>query len=496
MKKCIYILFIAMAVSACSLAPKYEQPNMDLPDSWEHLDTTGQKYDGRLWWQRFNDETLNALVEEGLQNNQNLLIAVARLEQMRASWGVERAGMFPTLGTTVGASVGQQSKQVYGSNKVTGQYQISVGLNYEIDFWGKMYNLSEVAKAQYLSAEANREIVRLDIISNIITVYFDIITLERQSDFIDETLNAIRKQLTIKQQELTYGVITLSDLKQMEAQVASLETTRAQLDSSLIEARSSLLLLLGRSPREMLTKKLSFPNATIDFTRNYEVSPGLPSNILLRRPDIYQAEQAIRGANANIGVARAMYFPSISLSAVIGVLSNDIGRVFAPDTLTWNAGAVSNGPLFSGGKIIYQNRAAKAGQKEAIAQYQLVVQNAYKDVISSLSQLQQTKVALESALTENNAYKETFLLTEQQFNAGQVNYFQYLSILQNYIASQERLLLAQKNRVLAVVASYKSLGGDWEDPKYKKEEKEKEQPSSMFDSVKEDVHEGVQESKK
>ncbi|MDE7469206.1 MAG: efflux transporter outer membrane subunit [Desulfovibrionaceae bacterium] len=494
MKKYINILLVTMVVSACSLAPKYEQPKMDLPDSWEHLDTTGQKYDGRLWWQRFNDATLNTLVEEGLQNNQNLLVAVARLEQMRASWGVERAGMFPTLSTTVGASIGQQSKQIYGSNKVTDQYQISVGLNYEIDFWGKMYNLSEVAKAQYLTAEANREIVRLELISNIITSYFNIITLERQFDFINETLTAIQKQLTIRQQELQYGVITLSDLKQMEAQVASLETTKAQLDSALIEARSSLLLLLGRSPREMLTKKLSFPDATIDFTRDYEVSPGLPSNILLRRPDIYQAEQAIRGANANIGVARSLYFPSISLNAVVGVLSKDINRVFAPDTFTWNAGVTSNAPLFAGGKIIYQNRIAKAAQKEAIAQYQLAVQNAYKDVISSLSQLQQTKIALESALTENNAYKETFMLTEQQFNAGQVNYFQYLSILQSYIASQERLLIAQKNRVLAVVASYKSLGGDWEDPKYKKTDKD-DTPSSMFNNATQDIKEGIKDTK-
>ena len=334
----------------------------------------------------------------------------------------------------------------------------------------------------------------MSLFQNIITSYFNIITLERQFDFINETLTAIQKQLTIRQQELQYGVITLSDLKQMEAQVASLETTKAQLDSALIEARSSLLLLLGRSPREMLTKKLSFPDATIDFTRDYEVSPGLPSNILLRRPDIYQAEQAIRGANANIGVARSLYFPSISLNAVVGVLSKDINRVFAPDTFTWNAGVTSNAPLFAGGKIIYQNRIAKAAQKEAIAQYQLAVQNAYKDVISSLSQLQQTKIALESALTENNAYKETFMLTEQQFNAGQVNYFQYLSILQSYIASQERLLIAQKNRVLAVVASYKSLGGDWEDPKYKKTDKD-DTPSSMFNNATQDIKEGIKDTK-
>ena len=494
MKKYIYLLFTTMILSACSLAPKYEQPKMDLPDSWETLDTSGENYDGRFWWQRFNDKVLNELVEEGLQNNQNLLVAVARLEQMKASWGVERAGMFPTLGTTVGASVGQQSKQIYGSNKVTEQYQISVGLNYEIDFWGKLYNLSEAAKAQYLSAEANREIVRLDLISNIVTGYFDIVTLEQQLTFIDDTLEAIRKQLSIRQEELKYGVITLSDLKQMEAQVASLETKKAQIDSALIEARSSLLLLLGRSPREMLTKKLSFPDSTIDFTKNYEVSPGLPSNVLLRRPDIYQAEQAIRSANANIGVARALYFPSISLSAVVGVLSKDINRVFAPDTFTWNAGVTSTGPLFAGGKIIYQNRMAKAVQKEAIAQYQLVVQNAYKDVIASLSQLQQTKIALESAITENNAYKETFLLTEQQFNAGQVNYFQYLSILQSYIASQEQLLLAQKNRVLAVVASYKSLGGDWEEPS-KKNNDEKNVSSSMFTNANQDIQEGVKDSK-
>lgn len=494
MKKHIYILFITTALCACSLAPKYEQPKMDLPDSWEHLDTSGEKYDGRLWWQRFNDELLNSLVDEGLKNNQNLLVAVARLEQMKASWGVERAGMFPTLGTTVGASVGQQSKQIYGSNKVTEQYQVSVGLNYEIDFWGKFYNLSEAAKAQYLSAEANREIVRLNIISSIVTSYFEIITLEQQATFINETLEAIKKQVTIRQAELTYGVITLSDVKQMEAQVASLETRKAQLDSALIEARSSLLLLLGRSPREMLVKKLTFPRPTIDFTREYEVSPGLPSNILLRRPDIYQAEQGIRAANANIGVARAMYFPAISLSAVVGVLSKDINQVFTPKTFMWNAGATSTGPLFAGGKIIYQNRVAKAAQKEAIAQYQLVVQNAYKDVISSLSQLQQTKVALESAITENNAYKETFILTEEQFNVGKVNYFQYLSILQNYIASQERLLIAQKNRILAVVASYKSLGGDWEDPKYRKS-KEDDTPTSMFQNSKEDITQGIKDSK-
>lgn len=493
MKKYSYILLTTLLLWSCSLAPKYEQPKMDLPDSWDSLDTEQEKYDGRFWWKRFHDETLNTLVSEGLDNNKNLLVAIARLEQMRANWGIERAGMFPTLGTTVAANVGQQSRQVYGTNKMQDQYQLSVGLNYEIDFWGKMYNLSEAAKSQYLSAEANREIIRLEIITNIVTTYFDIITLEQQESFINETVEAMKKQLTIKKEELRYGVVTPVDVKQMEAQVASLETKKAQLVSGLIEARSSLLLLLGRSPREMLIKKLSFPEAAIDFTREYQVSPGLPSNILLRRPDIYQAEQSIRAANANIGVARAMYFPSISLSAMVGLLSNDISKLFK-DTLTWNAGGTSSGPLFAGGRVIYQNRVAKAAQKEAIAQYQLTVQNAYKDVISSLSQLQQTKIALESAMSEHDAYKETLTLTEEQFNAGKVNYFQYLSILQNYIASKERLLLAQKNRILAVVTSYKSLGGDWEDPKYKKEQ-EKQSVPSMFDESKKDIKDGVKDSK-
>ena len=330
--------------------------------------------------------------------------------------------------------------------------------------------MSRIAKAQYLSSIANREIVRTTLISSIVTTYFNIVALQKQEKLLTEVLESVEQQLTIRQNEYQAGAITNATLKQMEAQVAAIKSQKNDITSSLINARAAMTILLGKSPREMLTIPVDLSQAVWNVNETYSVAAGSPANLLLRRPDIYQAEQQIRAANANIGVARAAFFPSISISAVIGALSGDITKIFK-EPMMGGIGGESNAPLFAGGRVIYQNKAAKAQQKEAFAQYELTVQNAYKDVIVALSQMKQADINLNSAQLETAAYEETLRLTEAQFKAGQVDAFQYLSILQQYIASKERLLLAEQNKLVAVVNTYKSLGGDWEAPEKKKEKK-------------------------
>lgn len=474
--QCKHILLsVLITFSACSLAPKYEAPKMDLPDDWGTLQDSTEEYNGTEWWKCFKDPLLNAFVEEGVQKNKDLLLASVRIEEANANWGVEKSYMFPTLSTTIGASYNEQyntaKSQFNRSKKMTSdQYRIAANLQYEIDFWGKFLNMSRIAKAQYLSSIANREIVRTTLISSIVTTYFNIVALQKQEKLLTEVLESVEQQLTIRQTEYQAGAITNATLKQMEAQVAAIKSQKNDITSSLINARAAMTILLGKSPREMLTIPVDLSQAVWNVNETYSVAAGSPANLLLRRPDIYQAEQQIRAANANIGVARAAFFPSISISAVIGALSGDITKIFK-EPMMWGIGGESNAPLFAGGRVIYQNKAAKAQQKEAFAQYELTVQNAYKDVIVALSQMKQADINLNSAQLETAAYEETLRLTEAQFKAGQVDAFQYLSILQQYIASKERLLVAEQNKLVAVVNTYKSLGGDWEAPEKKKEKK-------------------------
>ncbi|MGL4721811.1 MAG: efflux transporter outer membrane subunit [Desulfovibrionaceae bacterium] len=474
MKNIALLFIILFMYNACSLAPRYEQPKLELPNSWAELDSSEQEYSGALWWKRFQDERLDAFVEEAIKNNQDMVIAAARVEQARAKWGIEKSNMFPTISSSISADYGQQGL----SNKKVEvqQYKASVGLQYEIDFWGKYYNLSKIGKAQFISETANQEVVRLTLIANVVTTYFDIVALEKQITFLKQSVDALEKQLQVKEQEVQYGVAIPLEVTQIKSEFFAIKAQQKQLEASLIDATTSFVLLLGKSPREMIVSKISLVDAKWDNNIITSVPAGIPANILLRRLDIYQAEQSLIIANANIGVVRASYFPAISLTGVFGILSGDISKLF-DNTMMWDAGLASNAPIFAFGRIVNQNKVAKAQKKEAIASYILTVQKAYKDVIFSLAILQQSAQILDASLLETKSFREAYSLAEERYSAGQLNYYEFLSTLKDLVASENRLITSQREQLLSVVQVFRSLGGDWESPDEEQhnEEKKKEQ---------------------
>ena len=468
----IVLALITLGITACSFAPDYRRAEMTMPESWATAEQ-GEVLE-RMWWKRFNDAVLNTLVDEALQHNQDIVAAVASVDQARARLGTARAELFPLISGQADASpVWVDNHQVQGS---TAPYSAGFGASWEIDLWGKLRNASDSARYQLLATEAAQEGVRLSVAAQTANGYFMLRSLDLQMSIAGQTLQTREEALKIYTDRYEQGLISRLDFARAKTEVEAARTALYQTRVSRDAAESALLILLGRSPREIMGGAVR-RGAELEAIPAPPVLPaGVPSDLLERRPDIRQAEYALMSANADIGVARAAWFPSISLTGLLGIVSPELHTLMSNPLETWSYGGNASVPLLDFGRVSSGVDAAEARKREALATYEKTVQTAFGDMRNALMNQQESVhivTALEAMVEQLRLAAD---LARARYDGGYSSYLDVLDAERSLFESELNLASARGNRLTAIVNVCLALGGGWKDSPEQTAEKLEKMP--------------------
>ena len=458
---------LVLAMSAgCSLAPDYKRPELDIPQTWEA--TQSQALQSK-WWERFNDPTLNALVDEALASNKNIAVAMARVEQAQAGFGVARDALLPTVGASAdGSRTGtrHESGTIYGkqgNKRFANSFSGAVAATWNLDFWGKYWNASESARMDLVATEAARDNVMLTVSAGTVEAYFWLSAYTWQEELAQSVLKNREDSLKIYQNRFDNGQISDLDILSIKANVETARNALASARMAKNAAATSLAVLLGRSPAEILAgAAIKAPGSLMASLASTPVLPsGIPSEIIESRPDIRQAEANLMAANYDIGVARAAFLPSFSLSGLLGSASIELNEVLRSSN---HYGAISGGitlPL-NFWTIKRGVTMVEAEKQAAIATYELTVLNAFKDVRDAL--VSQTEFANSvKALTKQVEYLDAAMgHARTRYDNGFASYLELLTTESNLFSAQQALAAAHANHLASIAKVCLALGGGWQ----------------------------------
>lgn len=453
-KELTAVLAFSVLLSGCLMGPNYKKPELDVPAGQEEDLGVFAK---EKWWEMFNDPVLNTLEEEALANNKDLASAMAKVEEARAKLGMAYGDQLPTVDAT-----GFAQRLGFAKSPSFGQYTAGLTAVYQLDFWGKYRRLSEAAKAQLTASEVQEDNVRLTLTADVANYYFAYITLKAQVEISEKTLESRKESVRIYQVRYKNGYSTEFDLKRVEAEMASVEASLEEFKRQYALSQTALSVLLGRTPREIIESKIEASPLT-KIAVVPEVPAGIPADLLARRPDVRAAEALLIAANANVGVAKAAYFPSIVLTASGGYASGDLSDLIKPANSFWNAGAGLVLPVFHGGKIRNQHKQAQAVYKQMLAAYEKSAQIAYRDVYNALADNQHYRKIVLSNKKQAEALARSLDLAQKQQSAGLIDMLDLLDVERNLLNSQIALASARRNQLGALVSLSQALGGGWND---------------------------------
>jgi multidrug efflux system outer membrane protein len=354
MRKIIFFLSLILLTSGCMVGPNYQRPQVDTPQTWRFEDKEAKDLANTAWWEQFKDPVLNELIQVALRENKDIQIAAARVEQFAGQYSTTRAALFPQVGA--GASAGRQRvSELTGPTPLEGQgnptfnnYELFLNAAWEIDLWGKLRRATEAARANLLSTEEARRTVILTLVSSVANSYINLRDFDKQLDITKQTAKNYKEGYDIFKLRFQYGIVSEIEVSQAKSQYEQALANIPLFEKIISQQENALSVLLGRNPGPIPRGK------TIDELMPPAVPAGLPSDILVNRPDIRQAEQNLIAANANIGVAKALYYPSISLTGALGLASNDLSNLFKGPAKTWSWAVPLAAPIFTGGAIAGQ----------------------------------------------------------------------------------------------------------------------------------------------
>ena len=463
---------VSLAVTACSFAPKYERPEMDVPAEWRAVDT-GTEPLSQNWWERFNDPVLNALVTEALANNQDIEEALGKVDSAQAQLGQGRAALLPSVTATGAASSDSSSWRAPNSQGFTTRtgavrtpttYQGKLGASWELDLWGKYRNAYTALSDVLLSTRASTAATRLLVAGQTAQGYFTLLALDMQLDTARRTLKTREDGFTIYTNRYKQGDITELDWLRAKSEV---EVARAQLHTTTVgvdSAEAALAVLLGRSPRDIMSRAMERGKGIASLPAPPVLPAGLPSELLQRRPDIRSAELALMAYNANIGIARADFFPSISLTSAIGTLSSAVGTLFTGPAGVWSYGAQGAMPILDFGRTWYSVKDAEAQKRQAIAVYRKTVQSAFQDIRTALTSQREADTIVASYQAQVDNMRRATELARLQYDNGYTDYLTVLDAERQLFAAELQLATSMSDRLNAVVSVCMALGGGWNDP--------------------------------
>ena len=453
----IALSFVALIfLGGCSFAPKMQTPQIALPSSTSEK-TVQINTD---WWKDFNDANLNALIEEALKNSDDLKLAVENLKKARAIYGISEAQIYPQVDLGANATRQSKSSNAYPSS-VGGTYNnfaVSATVAYELDFWGSVKNQERANFASLLSSDAQKDALQIALVSDVASYYFNLLAIQMQSRIAKESLKSYEETLHYKEMQLKHGVIDELVVAQAKAQVASANTAVQTIESSKIKIQNALIMLLGRNPQEIFENAV---NTSKTLPKGIAIPSGLSASLLQNRPDIKAAEENLRAKTSLVGVAKAAYFPSISLTGSFGYQSQTLDKLMQNSSQVWGFGPSINVPLFDFGRIRQAVNASKSDQKTAIISYEKAVKTAYKEVFESLENIKIANLRYESLKQEVKAYNDAFTLANKKFDHGTAGYLDLLDAQKALFSAHLLLEDAKSAQLIAQVTLYKALGGGW-----------------------------------
>lgn len=454
-RKFASVSLIALLVSGCMVGPDYFRPAVDAPDGWRVSEANASKLANAAWWEQFNDPVLNDLVATALRENKDLLIASARIEEYAGRYGVTRSQLFPQVGA--GYDAYRQRNTLPGTTIKSdyNSYEALLSASWEIDLWGKIRRQSEAANAQLIATEEGRRGVILTLVGNVAGGYITLRDLDRQLEIARDTARTRGESYQVFKDRYEGGVISLLELSQNKSQYDEALASIPALEKSIAQQENALSVLLGRNPGPIAR------GLTIDQLLPPIIPPGLPSELLERRPDLRQAEQQLIAANAQIGVAKAAYYPSISLTGMLGVASGSLSNLFDSDSKVWQYGAAISMPIFTAGGLAGQLQAAEAQQQQALFAYQKAIQNAFREVNDGLVGQQKTSEQLTAQGQQVDALKIYAGTARLRYDNGYTSYIEVLDAERSLFSAQLQYAQTQDARLQAMVGLYKAMGGAW-----------------------------------
>jgi multidrug efflux system outer membrane protein len=446
---------LLLALSGCKVGPNYKRPTLDVPGQYRGLAPglgAGGNFAEMKWESVFPDQVLQSLIKEALTNNYDIRIAATNIVQAQASLGVTRSNQLPSLS----GSFGVQNEKSAGTPGSPTFDIAGLQLSYIVDFWGQYRRATEAARANLLASEYARHLVETTLISSVALDYFQLRQLDSQLDFSQETVASDQDSLRINTINYKGGEYAITDVYQAKLLVEQAEAEVITLKQSIEQTENQLSILLGRNPGS-IPRGLNL----IDQPHLDEVPAGLPSAILERRPDVRQAEESLVAANANVGVAKAAFFPQIPLTATFGAESTALTSFLQGPATFWTIGGQLAQPLYTGGRITSQYRLALAQRDQADLTYRQTVQQAFADVSNSLVGYRQSRLYRVKLQEQAATYKETSRLANVRFTGGATSFLEVLTTQQQYFTAELQTTQAWYAELQNYVQLYQALGGGW-----------------------------------
>jgi multidrug efflux system outer membrane protein len=454
------IALLVLPLAGCLVGPDYNRPSVEMPQSFRFEVADAAETANTAWWLQFQDPVLDDLIAEALASNKGVQIAAANVEQAAAVLTQTRAPLYPQVGAQ--ATGAQQRATESGATPVPASvpnpqtsYQVLAGASWEIDLWGRIRRLSEAARAQVFATEEAHRGVILSLVASVANSYVQLRSLDEQLVIARRTLGTYDDSVKLFELQFEYGQISEMTVQQARTQYETVAATIPQIEFQIAQTENAISILLGRNPGPIPRGK------SIDELTLPAVPAGIPSQVLEQRPDIQQAEQNLIAANALIGAARALYFPTISLTGVFGQASAELGNLFKGPARTWSYSGSITGPIFTGGAISGQVRQAEAGQKAALLAYEAAIQSAFADAETALVAREKLIQQLEAQGRLVTASREYARLAQLQFDGGVTPYFTVLQAEQQLFPAELNHVLYRGSLFASVVNIYKAMGGGW-----------------------------------
>jgi NodT family efflux transporter outer membrane factor (OMF) lipoprotein len=450
---------IAVALGGCSHLPKYEHPNLEIPAAWRGEQAQSPVWPSTDWWRGFGSPQLDTFITQAQTGNLDLAAAVARVRQADAQTRIAGAALLPAIGLGSSVSRNRQASSglATGSRRSTYTlYDAQISASYEIDFWGKNRAALDVAKQSAQASRYSEETVALTTVTSVATSYFQILELRDQLAVTEGNLESAESVLKALQAQLAAGTVTALDVAQQETTVAILQAQIPPLKQQLRQFIDALAILLGKPP-----EAIDVTSGTLADLSHPGVLPGLPSELLTRRPDVAMAEAELKAANADIAVARAAFFPSVQLTAQGGFESTALSSLFGPAGFLYTLAAGLTQPIFQGGRLRGQYQYSQAFYDELLQNYRKSVISAFQDVEDALVATQQTAEQERQQQVAVDTAQRAYEIATAQLRAGTINVLTVLNTETALFSAQNTLVQVKLARVNASVSLFKALGGGW-----------------------------------
>lgn len=460
--RCVLLVALTSMLTACAVGPDYQRPDSDVPAQWRIDYPMAADVANTKWWEQFDDPVLNRLIEDALRENRDVRAAAARVDQFIGALSTTRSQFYPQIGYSFDASRSRSSRVGQppipsGGDPYSTLYQGALNADWQIDLFGRVRRQSEAAQARVLSSEQGRRGVILSLVTSVAASYITLRALDRQLEISRATATNYAETQRIFDKRFKGGVVSQVEVSQVESQYQLALAAIPTIERQIAAQENLLSILLGRNPgpiaRGKSLEQLIAPNIPAD----------LPSALLERRPDILQAEQNLVAANANIGAARALYFPTISLTGFLGSVSTAFGDFLSGPATAWSVAGGLAGPIFTFGQIKGQVQTAEAGEREALAFYQQTILNAFRETNDALVASIKTLEESEAQTKRVAALREYSRLSRRKFDNGYASYLEVLYAENELFSAELTAVRSTADRYTQIVNVYQAVGGGWVD---------------------------------